>query len=53
LTVNKDDTIELAETADGTEREMDDGAAISDLAADVFLHPVGHVDQTPPGLFEE
>jgi hypothetical protein len=24
-----------------------------DLAADVFLHPVGHLDQPPPGLFEE
>src|ERR1700728_2175907 len=25
----------------------------SDLAADVFLHPVGHLDQPPPRLFEE
>src|SRR5690349_12379407 len=64
-TISNDDTTEPAETFDGASREIEEDAAMDsswrpnvrtrplDLAADVFLHPVGHLDQPPPGLFEE
>src|ERR1700744_1519955 len=57
-TVSNDETIEPAETVDALVREMvwDDVIATtagSYLAADVLLHPTGHLDQPPPRLFEE
>src|ERR1700754_4213924 len=50
-TVSNDETMLVAVTADGADRVSD--VMTLDLARNILLHAIGHLDQPPPGLFQK
>jgi hypothetical protein len=51
--VSNDDAIVLAATAVSCVRDNDLDEVTSNLPGKVLLHALRHLDQPPPGLFQE